>query len=169
MTDLSKKRFSRALQYAIEQLDADAMTYCYKNDAEYQQVHKMLVETKNRLIKEYRKEEARLAAEFAKERVPKEQSMDEKKDKFDDLIRAAVLRGDDPEAELEKILEEKSDVRVPKLVRDPSGVLLCPGHPKLCLGSGKFGKLFECCCDECDYYLACFPEWAPGGSAWKEH
>lgn len=95
--------------------------------------------------------------------------MDEKKDKFDDLIRAAVLRGDDPEAELEKILEEKSDVRVPKLVRDPSGVLLCPGHPKMCLGSGKFGKLFECCCDECGYYLECFPEWAPGGTAWKEH
>lgn len=89
--------------------------------------------------------------------------MDEKKDKFDEMIRSACLRGSS-EAEL----EEKSDVHVPKLVRDPSGVLLCPGHPKLCLGSGKFGKLFECCCDECNYFLQCFPEWAPGGSAWKE-
>lgn len=31
---------------------------------------------------------------------------------------------------------------------------------KYCLGSGDFkdenGKLIECLCDECDYYLICF-------------
>ena len=161
MTDLSKKRFSRALQYAIEQLDADAMTYCYKNDAEYQQVHKMLVETKNRLIKEYREEEARLAAEFAKERNPNEQSVDEKKDKFDDLIRAAVLRGDS-EAELAKILAEYENIDVPALKRDSSGTLICPGHPKLCLGSGDFVPMFERHCDNCGHYLACFPDGKKG-------
>ena len=26
----------------------------------------------------------------------------------------------------------------------------------VCLGNGEQG--FECCCDECDYYLLCFPE-----------
>lgn len=39
---------------------------------------------------------------------------------------------------------------------DPSGVPLAPGHPKLCLGSGTF-PTFECCCDNCDHFLKCFP------------
>ena len=34
------------------------------------------------------------------------------------------------------------------------------------MGSGDFPG-FECCCDECDYYLECFPEWDVGGSAWE--
>ena len=38
---------------------------------------------------------------------------------------------------------------------DISGVVLTPGEPTFCLGNGKCG--FECCCDECDYYLLCFP------------
>ncbi len=37
-----------------------------------------------------------------------------------------------------------------------TGVELMPGEPTVCLGNGERG--FECCCDECDYYLLCFPE-----------
>ena len=31
-------------------------------------------------------------------------------------------------------------------------------HGKNCLGNGEHPGL-ECCCDECDYYLICFPDW----------
>ena len=41
-------------------------------------------------------------------------------------------------------------------VTDITGVELTPGDPIACLGNGKQG--FECCCDECDYFLLCFPE-----------
>ena len=43
-----------------------------------------------------------------------------------------------------------------KKVIDVNGVELTPGEPVVCLGNGEQG--FECCCDECDYYLLCFPE-----------
>ena len=43
-----------------------------------------------------------------------------------------------------------------KRVIDSTGVELMPGEPAVCLGNGKQG--FECCCDECDDYLLCFPE-----------
>ena len=46
--------------------------------------------------------------------------------------------------------------KIPKKDIDPTGVLLTPGKPKVCLGNGEMG--FECCCDECDYFLLCFPE-----------
>ncbi len=42
---------------------------------------------------------------------------------------------------------------------DVTGVELTPGEPARCLGNGERG--FECCCDECDYYLLCFPEFEP--------
>ena len=45
---------------------------------------------------------------------------------------------------------------IPKKVIDITGVELTPGYPDVCLGNGELG--FECCCDECDYYLLCFPE-----------
>ena len=45
---------------------------------------------------------------------------------------------------------------IPKKVNDITGVELTPGEPTACLGNGEQG--FECCCDECDYYLLCFPE-----------
>ena len=44
----------------------------------------------------------------------------------------------------------------PKKVIDATGVELTPGEPAVCLGNGERG--FECCCDECGYYLLCFPE-----------
>lgn len=43
---------------------------------------------------------------------------------------------------------------------DVTGTPLIPGHPKVCLGSGNFIG-FDCCCDECDYFLKCYPEWTP--------
>ena len=45
---------------------------------------------------------------------------------------------------------------IPKKVIDITGIELTPGQPAVCLGNGEQG--FECCCDECDYYLLCFPE-----------
>ena len=43
-----------------------------------------------------------------------------------------------------------------KRVKDITGIELMPGEPTACLGNGEQG--FECCCNECDYYLICFPE-----------
>ena len=48
---------------------------------------------------------------------------------------------------------------IPKKVIDITGIELTPGQPAVCLGNGEKG--FECCCDECDYYLLCFPEFEP--------
>ncbi len=46
---------------------------------------------------------------------------------------------------------------------DESNILLNPGnHGENCKGNGETcdekGNLIECCCDECDYFLECFPE-----------
>lgn len=41
-----------------------------------------------------------------------------------------------------------------KKIIDITGTELMPGEPDVCLGNGEQG--FECCCDECDYYLLCF-------------
>lgn len=42
---------------------------------------------------------------------------------------------------------------------DVSGVLLTPSdHGALCAGNGKHEGV-ECCCDECNDYLTCFPDW----------
>ena len=41
--------------------------------------------------------------------------------------------------------------------QDATGAALCPGRPELCEGNGKHEK-YECCCDECNYFLKCFPE-----------
>ena len=46
-----------------------------------------------------------------------------------------------------------------KKVKDITDIELMPGEPTVCLGNGEQG--FECCCDECDYYLVCFPKFAP--------
>ncbi len=59
-----------------------------------------------------------------------------------------------------------------KRVIDITGVELTPGEPTVCLGNGEQG--FECCCDECDYFLLCFPEFdlknkEENGAASKGH
>ena len=48
---------------------------------------------------------------------------------------------------------------IQKKVTDITGTELTPGDPTACPGNGERG--FECCCDECDYYLICFPEFDP--------
>ena len=48
------------------------------------------------------------------------------------------------------------DEKLQKKVIDSTGVELMPAEPSVCLGNGEQG--FECCCDECDFYLCCFPE-----------
>ena len=45
---------------------------------------------------------------------------------------------------------------IQKKIIDITGIELMPGEPDVCLGNGEQG--FECCCDECDYFLLCFPE-----------
>ena len=45
-------------------------------------------------------------------------------------------------------------------VKDITGIELTPGEPDVCLGNGDQG--FECCCDECDYYLLCFSKFDLG-------
>ena len=49
--------------------------------------------------------------------------------------------------------------KIQKRITDITGIELMPGNPTVCLGNGEQG--FECCCDECDYYLLCFPEFDP--------
>ncbi len=44
---------------------------------------------------------------------------------------------------------------IQKRVTDITGIEPMPGEPTACLGNGEQG--FECCCDEYDYYLLCFP------------
>ena len=46
-----------------------------------------------------------------------------------------------------------------KVIDDLTGVELTPGEPDVCFGNGE--QDFECCCDECDSFLLCFPEWTP--------
>ena len=43
---------------------------------------------------------------------------------------------------------------------DPwTGILLTPSfHGEECTGNG-YNPGYECCCDECDFYLLCFPDW----------
>ena len=43
---------------------------------------------------------------------------------------------------------------------DPgTGILLKPGlNGHACPGNGRHPGQ-ECCCDECDHFLTCFPEW----------
>lgn len=50
------------------------------------------------------------------------------------------------------------------MIVDMTGIILTPGNiGENCYGNGehkyKHGKSIERCCDECDYYLECFPDW----------
>ena len=50
------------------------------------------------------------------------------------------------------------NVRGKKFI-DVTGIPLTPSrNGKRCLGNGEHPGI-ECCCDECDYYLECFPDW----------
>lgn len=47
---------------------------------------------------------------------------------------------------------------VPEKVTDVTGAVLTPGKPAQCQGNGE-DEEFECCCDECDWLMLCFPEY----------
>ena len=45
-----------------------------------------------------------------------------------------------------------------KQIIDETGISLTPSRQgKKCLGNGEHTE-YECCCDECNYYLYCFPQ-----------
>ena len=70
-----------------------------------------------------------------------------------------TVNGDGVEAMVVSFKNLVNDVYAKDISRkiiDVTGVELTPGEPDVCLGNGEQG--FECCCDECDYYLLCFPE-----------
>ena len=44
------------------------------------------------------------------------------------------------------------------MIIDITGTILIPGNlGKDCPGNGENGN--ECCCDECNYFLYCFPQY----------
>ena len=53
---------------------------------------------------------------------------------------------------------ERSEAEETVLVRDPTGAILSPGKPEICQGNGE-NPHFEICCDNCNYFLKCFPEY----------
>ena len=58
------------------------------------------------------------------------------------------------------------------MIADITGISLLPSAlGSLCPGNGlkqdKNGNPIECCCDECDYMLECFPEYDIAGKKQK--
>ena len=51
---------------------------------------------------------------------------------------------------LHKFVSEAEE-KIPETVSDSSGAVLTPGKPQTCEGNGSN--------DECDWFLACFPEY----------
>ena len=48
-----------------------------------------------------------------------------------------------------------------KKIIDITGTILTPSFQgRKCLGNGRYAG-YECCCEECDYYLDCFPQFNP--------
>lgn len=46
-----------------------------------------------------------------------------------------------------------------KQIIDITGTPLTPSRQgRKCLGNGENAE-YECCCDECEYYLKCFPQY----------
>ena len=58
---------------------------------------------------------------------------------------------------LHKFVSEAEE-KIPETVSDSSGAVLTPGKPQTCEGNGS-NDAYEICCDECDWFLACFPEY----------
>ena len=54
------------------------------------------------------------------------------------------------------LMGEYMNKNIQEKIIDITGIELTPGKPTVCLGNGEQG--FECCCDESDYFLLCFPE-----------
>lgn len=47
-----------------------------------------------------------------------------------------------------------------KKIIDITGTILSPGKQKECAGNGEHPGT-ECCCDECDYMMDCYPDMDP--------
>ena len=78
------------------------------------------------------------------------------------------LRAEEPEpTSPEKLAMWPAYMRImyPEPILDPgTGIMLQPScYGKECLGNGTWPG-YECCCDECDYYLDCYPVWASKSS-----
>lgn len=58
--------------------------------------------------------------------------------------------------DLHKFVSEAEE-KILETVSDSSGAVLTPGKPQTCEGNGS-NDSYEICCDECDWFLACFPE-----------
>ena len=72
--------------------------------------------------------------------------------------RNGKLTGAEAEAAWQRFLQDYLPASQEDLV-DPTGTKLTPSwHGAECLGNGEHPGI-ECCCDECDYYLVCFPDW----------
>lgn len=50
-----------------------------------------------------------------------------------------------------------SDEEIPDKIIDVTGAVLTPCRPETCEGNG-FHPNHEICCDECNWFLGCFPE-----------
>lgn len=51
-------------------------------------------------------------------------------------------------------------MRKKEKIIDITGIELTPSRQgRKCKGNGEQG--YECCCDECDYFLKCFPQYLP--------
>lgn len=86
----------------------------------------------------------------------------ERSQAFFDLIDAELQK--DPDACDDARIRACSDVEAAvfeqdiPVVIDVTGTPLCPGHPEFCLGSDHYLQ-FDLCCDACDHFVKCFPEW----------
>ena len=71
---------------------------------------------------------------------------------FDDLLKEACKLVVADEAAAFLALDPVTEI-------DPwTGTELRPGDPENCQGNGKEDPM-SCCCDGCNFFLACFPEW----------
>lgn len=57
-------------------------------------------------------------------------------------------------------LAERARLAESEKVIDITGTELSPGDPESCLGGDNHPE-HPLCCDECDFYLACFPDAMP--------
>lgn len=88
-------------------------------------------------------------------------SVEQLYDIMDELARRRQESGADPFRSNEEAWAEFVKYYMPKdpdsLIDPTTGIPLTPSwHGEDCMGNGEHPDL-ECCCDECDYYLACFP------------
>ena len=77
-----------------------------------------------------------------------------RKDPFEQLMDGLAAKlGAEYAAEVAAMELTKEDLI------DPTGTPLTPSwHGCDCLGNGQWPG-YECCCDECNFYLNCFPDW----------